>query len=784
MNNLFCLTKTKPKCDPLVVLMLKSIKDICLTQNVNIHNITKNIITFNNFEKINPYNLWYIDDLYKICYKFDNNQIIRQRYYGKFLLTPIIKHNENLAHLQSFIGNLSVYQPFYPERFYNMWEFLQFDYITKQKLNYLHIGCEKSLGTIESFILYNEYYNLNYFECEYHCLYSENMTFDSDRITFSKPKYDCLSQVYKIDYVCNLKNLNKYDFISIDVNCLFNTPFKWKNMEIDLHKNLFYLTTAFKYLNQNGSLLIRLNMICRQSWNILLYLCSCVFKEHKWIRSNISNNYNSEIYLYLNLFDKSKVTNTFGDTILKNLYKSKVYYYMYLEFTLIHSTTNHVFNDIIQNLTNSRENWLRKIGTNEKSNISKWFKLNDLQQISNLNHNFCNTFCNLKYVGNKKPLQLNLSSNKYFINSDFCIQLKKNKARLNMQKRVMDTKPNSYFLLSYVKSRSNFITWEQFTNSINCNKNLKHIIKSKYNGEIVTNAWLKMYEILDHFPNLTKAVSINSFHICEAPGAFISALNHYLNYGEDRRKWKWFAQTLVPDNCKTNCALDDHFGLIQSFPDRWLFGPDSDLSGNITHSNVIKYYSKEPKLNNINFMTADAGIYCNPNSFNEQEIHMCKINMGQILCILSCLQQNGSAVIKTFLPLSEPLTISMVYILVNCFENVNFVKCVTSNSDNSEIYIILSKYNKISNSNLDILYEMLDDPNITHLSLLFNNFSSNFINSFTEITTQLINRQINSLEQTYYYYYNYEVINLNSIKYNDDTHIFKNIKPLKNKLFN
>lgn len=59
-------------------------------------------------------------------------------------------------------------------------------------------------------------------------------------------------------------------------------------------------------------------------------------------------------------------------------------------------------------------------------------------------------------------------------------------------------------------------------------------LKSETNAEFVTIAWCKMYECLGRFPELVRGPKLNSLHLCEAPGAFITALNHfmYTNYEE------------------------------------------------------------------------------------------------------------------------------------------------------------------------------------------------------------------------------------------------------------
>lgn len=43
---------------------------------------------------------------------------------------------------------------------------------------------------------------------------------------------------------------------------------------------------------------------------------------------------------------------------------------------------------------------------------------------------------------------------------------------------------------------------------------------------------MKFFECLNQFPVISKEAveegQLNSFHLCEAPGAFICALNHYI----------------------------------------------------------------------------------------------------------------------------------------------------------------------------------------------------------------------------------------------------------------
>ena len=46
-----------------------------------------------------------------------------------------------------------------------------------------------------------------------------------------------------------------------------------------------------------------------------------------------------------------------------------------------------------------------------------------------------------------------------------------------------------------------------------------------------TQAWCKFHEVLGTYPSiaeLSAARELNTVHLCEAPGAFIASLNHFL----------------------------------------------------------------------------------------------------------------------------------------------------------------------------------------------------------------------------------------------------------------
>ena len=309
---------------------------------------------------------------------------------------------------------------------------------------------------------------------------------------------------------------------------------------------------------------------------------------------------------------------------------------------------------------------------------------------------------------------------------------------------------------------------------------------------MVTNAWLKIYELLNFFPELLNSNEIKSFHICEAPGAFISGLNHFLS---DRKytNWTWYAQSLKSGE---KFALDDHYGLIDSYPHKWLFGDSADDSGDITHSYIIKYYARHRSLQNINFMTADAGLFFDPVKINKQEILMAKITTAQIITILACLSKGGHALLKVYLPMAEPSNISLIQLLSSLFDGVSFAKPLSSSPDNSEFYIILKGYHGMSRSDtndkesidpkLELLLAILDNKTWDSKLSFSGKLDHDFLSTYTDIMSSFIDRQIHALSRSYYYYYHYSG---NERQHDNtqelDTWIKNNgIKPLLRKLIN
>ncbi|GJQ72598.1 hypothetical protein Trydic_g1263 [Trypoxylus dichotomus] len=236
------------------------------------------------------------------------------------------------------------------------------------------------------------------------------------------------------------------------------------------------------------------------------------------------------------------------------------------------------------------------------------------------------------------------------------------------------------------------VEWSNHTKCRDPSTSIISIIKCTYKAELVTQAWCKFYECLFEFPIIYRQIideaHLNSVHLCEAPGAFICALNHFLKSQIPEIEWNWLGTTLNPYyEGNSEMIPDDRF--IRHTYKNWYFG--SDLTGDIT-----KFYNSEALVNlvkskmKVQLVTADGSIDCMGNPGDQERLveylHYC-----EAMTALQILDAGGSLVMKIF-TMFEESTICLMYLLNCCFERVCVFKPCTSKSGNSELYPVNTLY--------------------------------------------------------------------------------------------
>lgn len=236
--------------------------------------------------------------------------------------------------------------------------------------------------------------------------------------------------------------------------------------------------------------------------------------------------------------------------------------------------------------------------------------------------------------------------------------------------------------------------WHEHTAFTNKAGKIMSHVKKAVNAELCTQAWCKFHEILCSFPLIPQEAfqdgKLNSLHLCEAPGAFIASLNHYLKSHRFPCEWSWVANTLNPyheANDNLMMIMDDR--LIANTLHCWYFGPDN--TGDIM---TLKYLTGlqnfTSSMDPIHLITADGSFDCQGNP-GEQEVLVSALHYCEAVAALMTLGNGGSFVLKMF-TLFEHCSINLMYLLNCSFDQVHVFKPATSKAGNSEVYVVCLHY--------------------------------------------------------------------------------------------
>jgi cap2 methyltransferase len=278
------------------------------------------------------------------------------------------------------------------------------------------------------------------------------------------------------------------------------------------------------------------------------------------------------------------------------------------------------------------------------------------------------------------------------------------------------------------------------------------LVVRKFGGEIVTNAWLKMYELCKFLtpllPTGKRNKRINSFHIAEAPGNFMLAINHFFSQ-YDRIEWSWHANTYRTDG-DASTYLSDQYGLISAYSDRWLWGADGN--GDITSEANIRSFRRSLR-DPIMFITSDVKYVPEVVSFDEEENINVPVHFGHTLTSLALLEKGGIAILKEF-TFFEAQSISLLWILTHCFKDVSIVKPITSRPANSEVYLVCTGYKKnLTDTEMARLFDILryirsmNTEDGSPAIFLQDDIPTAFVNRVVNIMTELVDEQCNQINR-------------------------------------
>ena len=229
---------------------------------------------------------------------------------------------------------------------------------------------------------------------------------------------------------------------------------------------------------------------------------------------------------------------------------------------------------------------------------------------------------------------------------------------------------------------------------------LKHHVQKDRAGQAVTNAWLKIYEIVTQMHLLDGVETPKVFANAELPGAFVSGLNHYLQ--TRGRHMEWAASSLHPPAHGQHTVLGDHYGLYAHNRGRWLMDPE--MVGDVTDvRNLAALADRAAAVlgGKADLYTSDAGIDVT-DAYNDQEALTARIHLGQVVAGLMALGVGGALVVKTY-TYTSPYSVAIAAVVAAAFEATYVVKPQTSRPTNAETYLVGVGYRGIPPEAVDLL---------------------------------------------------------------------------------
>ncbi|ARF12159.1 FtsJ-like methyltransferase [Klosneuvirus KNV1] len=231
------------------------------------------------------------------------------------------------------------------------------------------------------------------------------------------------------------------------------------------------------------------------------------------------------------------------------------------------------------------------------------------------------------------------------------------------------------------------------------NKKLQEEKHININGQYVSRAWIKFFELLSDIQLLKPYKDeVKVFHMCEAPGNFINSMEYFIKTKTKIKKYTWMAQSLEA----SLADFYDTYQFIKKTKNQWDLGPKK--TGDILDPVNQQYYME--KYKDVDLLISDCGEKWTGEEIPDHE----NLSIYELYYALLIPKVGGSFVIKSFAANDNRLYISLLAIICEKYETVKVFKSNT-NFWSPEVYIIGQNKKNISDKELKVLKECLNNLN-------------------------------------------------------------------------
>lgn len=470
-----------------------------------------------------------------------------------------------------------------------------------------------------------------------------------------------------------ITNKSVFDFISC-ITCHFKNSFVYEFPDAALRDRSELLCSFIVFMDYKGD-------ISDEDINKMIELVNTMFDldptggylyhvDDKDIidKFNMVNNPATRPKGYVTKIVDTEIPNN-------NYHKYKIYSKTKMLDSIDHYTTGHMFY-----LNRDNRDFINRVCEFGKYRAIYYAKKYDLLLVDWVNmlpEEYFNHIINKRFIELDYTMQISLCSNN--VNTENITIGTYDNVKINNMDVLRRNHELSEFAYSYV-DKANYRKYKSIEMFINqqyklLNKYLRTDYGIDINGQYVSRAWIKFYEllfdlkILEQYRNQSK---ISIFHICEAPGNFVKATEFYMNKFLPDIKYDWHAQSLAAQMAD----FYDSYGFIKQTKEKWDKGPINN--GDITNFNNQIYYYEQYRESDL--LIADCGKKWEP-SENKN------LSITQLFYALIIPRIGGSFVIKTVSTEHSKLYVSLLYLACCKYENIYAFKSNT-NFWSPEIYII------------------------------------------------------------------------------------------------
>lgn len=269
--------------------------------------------------------------------------------------------------------------------------------------------------------------------------------------------------------------------------------------------------------------------------------------------------------------------------------------------------------------------------------------------------------------------------------------------------------------------------------------------------KILSRAFFKMWEILNIYDLTPNTQDMVSAHLAEGPGSFIQATILYRKMQYPKNNDIYHGITIHSDD-KHIPEIDKdfikHYKQYKHYktyehPNAY----DGEDNGDLTKSTTINNFSKLFAKKKAMLITADGGFKWVNENLQEQEAF--KLIFGEIIAALMIQEKKGNFVCKIFESFTN-ITVKLILLCQQYYEEVHIVKPFTSRVTNSEKYIVCLNFKGIQSNVTTKLLGLLDS--ITETTKVVDIFDvkipQNMMKQIGIINSYIASRQYESLSKT------------------------------------